>query len=653
MTKHTEFKTVDDNALSAWIGQLHTRNGERSLHNYLIINHRWSSEEMPDISRQDLSHKNLSNADLKGVKAEEAMFVGTNLSGATLTNVKFTRAVLVNAILDNTDISDTKFNFAVLQNASFKAAKAENTIFSNANCYEANFSEAQLGKASFSNADTVQTLYVQANCCETDFSGTHVNTNTHAFSNTNLIAAKGISPFELKGDVTPAIYEPKDLLVAIKNKQISVDRSRNFTTSVETWNKNTEHKKHVKKVTEAIDHCWQEIGKRSSETETNRAMTQLHTQESEKIKGSFIPEKNAVELSTRTPKKTKKETNEAETPREKVKKSNKSKARDTDDDATKPTPKTKKSQRNLTEEPLTATPKKSDKKDYKENSSTRKEPPATEKKKKKRDSDTTPDKKKRSKHERTKSMPVVPITVDSDGTVTKHPAAKPESLSNSVIQELLQQSNAAAVLTQSQGTNTSSSHSAETPVSTNTHTSSATPPKNNTPTGTTEQYTNLPPAGKTPPQTTPRSDSSANNTPLKQSPAGATPPSSSGGNTPRTGSFASGDNHTDGTSNSSPSGANSFTERFTKMGGKSIFSPNNTTTPNVDPDLAAKLKARQAKSEVNTTETVKNDTPTQPQTYVEKYASNRSSSHGSHQEQVNAQRQLTRNSTGGRGQHNS
>ena len=87
----------------------------------------WLTSDRKQGERADFSYKNLSGADLHGMRWDKAIFrcanlCNTNFAHAHLTKANFCSAKLSNAVFRKAFLYDAKFQYALLSNVDFTGA---------------------------------------------------------------------------------------------------------------------------------------------------------------------------------------------------------------------------------------------------------------------------------------------------------------------------------------------------------------------------------------------------------------------------------------------------------------------------------------------------------------------------------------------------
>ncbi|HLI05885.1 MAG TPA: pentapeptide repeat-containing protein [Ktedonobacteraceae bacterium] len=138
-------------------------------------------EELPDLSKVDLSGAYLNKVNLSSVNLEEATLRDTDLwganlngailRGADLSGANLHNARLVMAQLTQANLSDTDFSDADLTEADLMKAKFSRVNLARANLRNVHLSRADLQGANLSGADLRSTHLEEANLSSADLSG--------------------------------------------------------------------------------------------------------------------------------------------------------------------------------------------------------------------------------------------------------------------------------------------------------------------------------------------------------------------------------------------------------------------------------------------------------------------------------------------------
>ena len=105
--------------------------------------------EQADLTRFNLSERELSNVNLEGAKLNGAIFYKANLRGANLK-----KATLKGACFNEANLSSADLSYAILKFAQLKGACCTWTNFTEANLFRANFDSTEINRTNFIESKT-------------------------------------------------------------------------------------------------------------------------------------------------------------------------------------------------------------------------------------------------------------------------------------------------------------------------------------------------------------------------------------------------------------------------------------------------------------------------------------------------------------------
>jgi hypothetical protein len=183
---------------------------------------RITGEEIPYLSRADLSHAQLIGADLSETKLFGAQLSGVDLShaqliGADLSRADLSRADLSGALIIEADLNHANLSGAQLRGADLSYAQFIGADLSHAQLIGADLSRADLSHADLSGAQLRGALLFSAQLSGAQLRGTdlsHAVCRMTVFANVDLSEANGLESIEHMGSSTVGL----DTLFGSKGK---------------------------------------------------------------------------------------------------------------------------------------------------------------------------------------------------------------------------------------------------------------------------------------------------------------------------------------------------------------------------------------------------------------------------------------------------